>query len=152
VTLAGGRTVRVAPLICYDAVDPGIALAAVRQGAELIVTLSNDSWFAAGGGPRLHLVVSAFRSLETRRPQLRATNTGVSAAIAATGEILAGAGVHERAVVKASVRPEGSATTLMLAWGDWFGPSAAAAALLLLAARIGRRSGPRSGRPGVSDR
>ena len=77
--LADGRTLRVAPLICYDAVDPRSRSTAARAGAELIVTLSNDSWFAAGGGPRLHLVVSAFRSIETRRPQVRATNTGISA-------------------------------------------------------------------------
>ncbi|MFN8645053.1 MAG: apolipoprotein N-acyltransferase, partial [Candidatus Binatia bacterium] len=64
--LADGRTVRIAPQICYDAVNPALALAAARAGAELIVTLSNDSWFAAGSGPRLHLVVAAFRSIETR--------------------------------------------------------------------------------------
>jgi apolipoprotein N-acyltransferase len=74
--LRDGRTLRVAPLICLDAVDPGLALEEARRGAEVIVTLSNDSWFAEGNGPNLHLTVSAFRSLETRRPQLRATNTG----------------------------------------------------------------------------
>jgi apolipoprotein N-acyltransferase len=62
--LDGGRTLRVAPLICLDAVDPSLAIEAVRRGAEVIVTLSNDSWFSEGNGPRLHLVVSAFRSLK----------------------------------------------------------------------------------------
>jgi apolipoprotein N-acyltransferase len=131
-TLRDGRTIRVAPLICYDAVDPGLAVAAVRSGAELILTLSNDSWFAAGGGPRLHLVVSAFRSLETRRPQVRATNTGISAIIDATGEILASAAVGERTTLVASVRPERAATTLVLAWGNWLGPVALAGAAILL--------------------
>jgi len=132
--LRDGRTLRVAPLICYDAVDPGRAIAAVRQGAELIVTLSNDSWFAAGGGPQLHLVVAAFRSLETRRPQVRATNTGISAVITPTGELLDPLGVHQRGTLVASITPERQATTLMLAWGDWFGPTALALGLLLLAA------------------
>src|SRR4029453_18614791 len=84
-TLPDGRTVRVAPLICYDAVDPALARAAVRRGAELLVTLSNDSWFP--GGAHLHLAVSTFRSLETRRAQARVTNTGVSALISPTGEL-----------------------------------------------------------------
>src|SRR5262249_6839897 len=44
VRLRDGRTLRVAPLICYDALDPRLAVGAVRAGAELIVTLSNDSW------------------------------------------------------------------------------------------------------------
>ena len=54
--LADGRRLQVAPLICYDAVTPTLAIEAVRAGAELIVTLSNDAWFATGEGPHLHLV------------------------------------------------------------------------------------------------
>jgi apolipoprotein N-acyltransferase len=120
---------RVAPLICLDAVDPSLAIAAVRDGAEAIVTLSNDGWFSGGNGPRLHLVVSAFRSLETRRPQLRATNTGISAVFSPTGEMSAMAAVGERAWLTAEVRPS-NATSLMLAWGDWFGPAALVAGLI----------------------
>jgi len=134
ITLRDGRTVRIAPLICYDALVPRLAIAAVRRGAEVIVTLSNDSWFADGLGPRLHLVVSAFRSLETRRPQVRATNTGISAVIDATGEVRAQAGVHERTALVATIVPETRATTLVLAWGDWLGPVALGLPLVLLAA------------------
>src|SRR5262249_10534205 len=50
--LRDGRALRIAPLICYDALEAGHTLAAVRQGAEMIVTLSNDSWFAYGNVPR----------------------------------------------------------------------------------------------------
>jgi apolipoprotein N-acyltransferase len=136
--LRDGRTVRVAPLICLDAVDPGLALEEARRGAEVIVTLSNDSWFAEGNGPNLHLTVSAFRSLETRRPQLRATNTGISAVITSTGEIVASAGVHERRALIGTVTPS-HAHTLMIAWGDWFGRAAYVAAILLIAAAFMRR-------------
>jgi apolipoprotein N-acyltransferase len=139
-SLSDGRRLTVAPLICYDATTPGLAIAAVRGGAELIVTLSNDAWFAAGEGPHLHLVVSAFRSLETRRSQVRATNTGISAVISPTGELLAVAGVHERTAIVASVPPAPGSGTLMLAWGDWFGPVALAAGLLLLGAGWRTRS------------
>jgi len=136
----------VAPLICYDAVDPALAIAAVRRGAEVILTLSNDSWFAIGSGPRLHLVVSAFRSLETRRPQIRATNTGVSAVITATGEVIAEAGVHERRTLVATVVP-GGAGSVMLAWGDWFGRVALLVGVGLLVAPDRRRVGPRPAAP-----
>jgi apolipoprotein N-acyltransferase len=134
VPLRDGRTLRVAPLICYDAVNPSLALAAVRDGAQLLVALSNDSWFADGNGPRLHLVVAAFRSIETRRPQVRATNTGISAVISPTGELLDTLGVHQRGTLAARVTPLRGAATLLLAWGDWFPPTALAAAFLLLAA------------------
>jgi len=139
VTLAGGRAIRAAPLICYDAVEPGLAREAVRRGAELIVTLSNDSWFASGEGPNLHLTVSAFRSLETRRAQARATNTGVSALILPTGEIVARAAVHERTALVGELPLLDGSGSLALAWGDWLGPTAlAAAAALLLAPRLRR--------------
>ena len=118
---ADGRVVRLAPLICYDALEPSLAIAAVRKGAEVIVTLSNDSWFAEGGVPHLILVVSAFRSIETRRPQVRATNTGVSAVISPTGEFSDVIGVHEKSILVRGVHPRRGADTLMLAWGDWFG-------------------------------
>jgi len=142
VALADGRTVRIAPLICYDVLAPGLVYAAARAGAELFVTLSNDSWFAAGKGPHLHLVGAIFRSIETRRPQVRATNTGISAVITATGEVVAVAGVGERATLAATVVPDGATTTILVAWGEWFGPTALAGGLALLALAAWRRSGP----------
>lgn len=139
--LADGRTVRIAPQICYDAVNPALAIAAARAGAELIVTLSNDSWFAAGGGPRLHLVVAAFRSLETRLWQVRATNTGISAVVSPSGELRDTLGVDARGALAATVAARPSPGSLVLAWGDWFGGAAALAGLALLAA-LGTRRRP----------
>ncbi|HSJ95782.1 MAG TPA: apolipoprotein N-acyltransferase, partial [Myxococcota bacterium] len=101
----------------------------------------NDSWFAAGQGPNLHLVVSAFRSLETRRPQLRVTSTGISAWIDATGAIRARLGVHERGVLVAALSAGPGGSTLAMRWGEWLAPLAgvAACAIVGLAGRRGRR-------------
>jgi apolipoprotein N-acyltransferase len=139
VTLNEGRTLSIAPLICYDAVDPGFVIAAVRQGAEVLVTLSNDSWFAYPGVQRLILIVSAFRSIETRRPQLRSTPTGVSAVIDETGALLQTAGEDERGVLVETVRPARDTWTLMLAWGNWLPPAALAASVALLLITYARR-------------
>lgn len=130
-SLANGRSLRVAPLICYDALDPAHTIAAVRQGAELILTLSNDSWFEWGNVPELILVASAFRSVETRRPQLRTTSTGISAVVTSTGDIVDRLDLHERGVLVHPLSP-GSGTTLMLILGDWLGPTALVAAAVLL--------------------
>lgn len=149
VDLPAGRRLRIAPLICYDAVDPDLARVAVRGGADLLVTLSNDSWFADAEGPRLHLVTSAFRSIETRRPQVRVTNTGISAVIDATGEASDTIDVHERAARLAAVPPGGGAP-LFLTVGGAVGPAALlAGAVLLLPAgprRATLRLRPRAGR------
>jgi apolipoprotein N-acyltransferase len=144
VALADGRTVHVAPLICYDALAPALVQDAVRNGAELIVTLSNDSWFAGGKGPRLHLVGAIFRSLETRRPQVRVTNTGISAVITATGDLVAIGPVGARALLAAPVVPDGATTTLLVAWGNWFGPTVLAGSLgLFVLTRRRRRTAGR---------
>jgi apolipoprotein N-acyltransferase len=63
---------------------------------------------------------------------VRATTTGISAVISASGELVDVAGVHARTALVGTVRPVSGATTLMLAWGDWFGPTALAAGVLLL--------------------
>ncbi len=130
-TLADGRSLCLAPMICYDALASAHAIAAVRKGGEVLLTLSNDSWFEYGNTPRHILTLSAFRSIETRRPQLRATVTGISAVITPTGEIIDSMGLQENGVLVGSVIP-GSSATLMLLLGDWFGPTALAAAFLLM--------------------
>ena len=137
---AGG--VRIAPLICYDAVDPGLARRAVRGGAQLLVTLSNDAWFASGDGPLQHFVVAGFRSIETRTPQVRATTTGISGIVTATGETLALADVGERAALVARVVPSRDPVTLQLLWGDWFPPAILAVSLaaLVVTRRTRRRT------------
>jgi len=131
--LPRGRSIRVAPLICYDAVEARNAAGAVRGGAELIVALSNDSWL--GAGAHLHFVVSALRSVETRRPQVRATTTGISAVITPTGELTAIAEVHVQAVLVGSVTPLRGEMPLAVRWGDWLGPTALVLGALLLATR-----------------
>jgi apolipoprotein N-acyltransferase len=137
--LAGGRRARIAPLICYDALDPDFVVTAVRHGADLLVTLSNDSWFAYPGVQRLIMIVSAFASIETRRPQLRSTPTGVSAVIDETGAVLDLVDVDRRGVLVGMVRPAHGTWTLMLAWGDWLPPTALTGSLVLLLAAYRRR-------------
>lgn len=87
VPLRAGGSVRLSALICYDAVLVSPASTAVTRGAELLVSLSNDSWFAHLQGRRLALLASAMRSIETRRPQVRVTPTGLSAVIDAGGRL-----------------------------------------------------------------
>jgi apolipoprotein N-acyltransferase len=128
-----GDVVRIAPLICYDAAFTSHAAEAARNGAQILATLSNDSWFSGTPAPELHLVVSAFRSIETRLPQIRAANSGVSAIIDATGTVRARTAFEERAVLEQGVRPSSSSMTLVTRWGDWLGPVALIAAAALLA-------------------
>jgi apolipoprotein N-acyltransferase len=140
--LRDGRALTVAPLICYEAIFPSYVASSVREGAELLLTISNDSWFSGTAGPRQHLVHAAFRSIETRRPQVRVTNSGVSALIDATGAVVSQVDDNQRAGLSMSVTLAVPLSSLALAWGDWLGPVALVlAAVLLGGAWLIRRRG-----------
>ena len=79
---------RVAPLICYEVVYPSLT-AAAAQNAELLITISNDTWFGRSIGPLQHLEMARMRALENGRYMLRGTNNGVSAIIDHRGQIVA---------------------------------------------------------------
>ena len=79
---------RVAPLICYEVAYPDLAARAARR-AELLITVSNDSWFGRSIGPLQHLQMARMRALENGRYLLRGANSGVSAIIDHRGQITA---------------------------------------------------------------
>lgn len=78
---------RVAPYICYEVVYPQL-VAESAQRSDLLVTISNDSWFGDSIGPLQHLEMARMRALENGRYLLRGTNNGVSAIIDHRGQIL----------------------------------------------------------------
>lgn len=74
-------------LICYEGIFPELPRRFVDDGAQVLVNITNDAWFGATSAPWQHLVQESFRSIENRRPMVRAANTGISAFIDATGHI-----------------------------------------------------------------
>jgi apolipoprotein N-acyltransferase len=79
---------RVAPFICYEIVYPDMVARGARE-ADLLITISNDSWFDQSIGPLQHLQIAQMRALETGRYLIRGTNNGVSAIIDHRGQIVA---------------------------------------------------------------
>ena len=115
---------RVAFNICYeDAFGEEI----IRQlpEATLLANVSNVAWFGDSIAPHQHLQIARMRAIETGRVMLRATNTGMTAAIDADGRVIAQAAPFTTAVVTATVQGRAGATPYVR-WGN--------AAFLLLAA------------------
>jgi apolipoprotein N-acyltransferase len=82
-----GHEYRLGPMICLEDILPrfGRELAALHP--HLLVNLTNDAWFGKSSEPWQHLALSTYRSVELRTDLVRATNTGVSAWIDATGRV-----------------------------------------------------------------
>jgi apolipoprotein N-acyltransferase len=79
------------PLICYEALFPGLTRrAASGQDAvrpAWILNISNDAWFGQTSGPLQHLNLASYRAIEEGLPIVRSTPTGVSAVIDAYGRV-----------------------------------------------------------------
>ncbi len=139
VLAVGGR--RLGPLICYEAIFPDLARATVRGGAELLVNLSNDSWFPAGVGPAQHVRFALLRAVELRRTLVRAANRGVTTIVLPDGRRpVATDGATPGAEIAAV--PLLTVQTVYGAVGDAFawGCVLAAAAAAMVAFRRGRAS------------
>jgi apolipoprotein N-acyltransferase len=65
------------------------------KGAQILVNITNDSWYGTWEQPYQHLYMTLARAVEVRRPLVRATNTGISAVALASGEILPLSPVHQ---------------------------------------------------------
>lgn len=80
-----GHKVRIAPLICYEDTDPRLAAAAKRMGADMIVLITNDSWFSNSAEAEAHASQAVLRAIETGLPIVRVGNSGVSGVIRPDG-------------------------------------------------------------------
>ncbi|HCH23676.1 MAG TPA: apolipoprotein N-acyltransferase [Oceanospirillaceae bacterium] len=84
--LLTSSTTAIAGNICYEIAYSGL-VAKQAKDAQLIVTVSNDSWFGNTWAPWQHLQMAQMRALENGRPVARATNSGVSALIDYQGNL-----------------------------------------------------------------
>jgi apolipoprotein N-acyltransferase len=132
---AGGTAWAVA--ICYEDIFGEELVAALPQAAVLL-NVSNDAWFGRSLAADQHLQFSQMRALETGRWMLRATNTGVTAAIDEQGRVTGMLPQFTQGSLKAAPVPRGGATPFVR-WGN--AAALALLAALLAAALLRRRAG-----------
>ncbi len=77
----------IAPLICFEDTIGDLTRQFVIRGANLLVNLTNDGWFLHSAGSQQHLTNAIFRCVETRRPMVRAANTGVTCFVNQFGRV-----------------------------------------------------------------
>ncbi len=113
-----GRTVRVGTPICFESVFGRIARALVRNGAELLVVVTNDAWFGRSWALEQHFAEAVIRAVETGRYVVQVANTGISGVVDPRGRVVLRTRKDERTARVGAVRPS-SAETLYVRWGDW---------------------------------
>ena len=122
---------RIAVNICYeDAFGAELAPRAVE--ATLLVNVTNDAWYGHSLAAEQHEQIAAMRALETARPMLRATNTGITSIIDHHGVEVARLPWFTRGVLEGRIAGR-TGTTPYVRLGDAL---AVIAALLLAAATL----------------
>ena len=124
--------------ICYEDIFPGQIRYLMRSERyqripDVLLNLTNDSWYGKSTEPMEHLALASFRSIEHRRSLVRSTNTGISAFVDPVGRIVSRSGIWTRETLVDRV-PMMQGRTLYALCGDWLGWVCA----LLSLAGIGR--------------
>jgi apolipoprotein N-acyltransferase len=130
---------RVAINICYEDVF-GAELAEVAPAATLFINVTNDVWYGHSIGAWQHNQIAAMRALELGRPMLRATNTGITSAIAHDGRVIAALPWFTQGILEIDIAGR-QGETPFVRWGDVF--LVALASLVLTVAYVLARRKPR---------
>jgi apolipoprotein N-acyltransferase len=87
---------RYGTFICYESIFADEVRQYAKSGADVLVNISNDGWYGDTSAAWQHLNMVRMRAIENHRWVLRATNTGVTAAIDPYGRVTMSAPRHIR--------------------------------------------------------
>jgi apolipoprotein N-acyltransferase len=132
----GGHTYGV--FICYESIFGDEIRNLTQQGSDVLVNISNDGWYGNTSAAWQHLNMVRMRAIENHRWVLRATNTGVTAAINPYGQVTAAAPRHQRTSIRVHFAYEHD-LTFYAAHGDLFAYACALIATLSLIFSLRRK-------------
>jgi apolipoprotein N-acyltransferase len=126
----GGHTYGI--FICYESIFGDEIRQLPQQGADVLINISNDGWYGNTSAAWQHLNMVRMRAIENHRWILRATNTGVTAAINPYGRVTAAAPRHQRTSIRVHFAYEND-LTFYARYGDLFAYACALITTLALA-------------------
>ncbi len=132
----------VGTFICYESVFARGVRRFVANGAEVLVNISNDSWYGPTAARFQHLLIARMRAMENGRWLLRATNDGITSIINPAGQLVGVLPSYKQAILDGRFRYL-SELTWFARFGEWFWYASIAATLAFLAiprVRGGRRA------------
>lgn len=94
----------VSTAICYEVTYPALARDAVREGSEMLTTVTNDAWYGESSAPFQHFEMAMMRAIEQGRYLIRSANTGISGIVDPYGRVLIKTELFETAAVVGEAR------------------------------------------------
>lgn len=131
-----GAPFRIANIICYESIFPGLVAEFVSGGAQLLTLVTNDGWYGTSYGPWQHAAIGRFRCIENRRSLARCANTGVTLFYDRFGRTIAETPWWQPAVLVADV-PLESGLTFYTAHPDLFPKACLGIAVLMGLGTVG---------------
>lgn len=98
-----GNPYKTAPIICYESIYGDYVTSYIRKGANLLTIMTNDGWWGNTAGHKQHLQYARLRAVETRKWVARSANTGISAVISSTGDIVETRKWNEAATIRFAI-------------------------------------------------
>ncbi len=89
-------SVKFSAVVCYESIFPSFTSEFVKNGAQFLVVVTNDSWYGRSSGPYQHKEYSVFRAIENRRWIVRSANGGISCIIDPFGRTIVESKLFER--------------------------------------------------------
>lgn len=114
------RGPRFSVLICYEAIFPELSRAALNNGADLLINITNDGWFGATAAPYQHFAMARVRSVENRVWLVRCANTGISAVFDPGGRVVSEIPLEKEGEVTVRIPEKVAAGSLYSRLGDVF--------------------------------
>jgi apolipoprotein N-acyltransferase len=131
---------KIGAVVCFESAFPGISRQMALRGAEILVEITNDTWFRRTSAAAQHAAMAPLRAVETRRALARSTATGISTLVDDHGRVRKSLGLFREGYLLDRL-PLRSDLTLYTRLGDWPVFASLLFCLLGLAPRFRRSSG-----------
>ncbi|MFQ5794558.1 MAG: apolipoprotein N-acyltransferase [Candidatus Bipolaricaulia bacterium] len=105
--------------ISFESTFPSISRTFTRQGAELLINVTNDVWYGDSPAPTQQFSKAVFRAVENRRYLVQSSHTRISGIIAPDGEILHRSTSNDQEILYGTVSLQDE-QTFYTRYGDWF--------------------------------
>jgi len=120
-------------MICFESHFGELSRKYVRDGADVLIEMTNDGYLGPTPVLRQHLANAVFRAVETNRPGLRVTNVGITAYVNEHGNVIDPTKGYTEDTRVWSVAKSDGRQTFYVKYGDWFAWLCSIVTLVLLA-------------------